>query len=73
MIHDLDIGFFLTTSAFWNCQATGTGNWNETGDQVQHDQGEGYQQPYFRGRSLSLSGQVKIEREYLYPHLQPCS
>jgi len=37
MIHDLDIGFFLTTSAFWYCQAAGTGNWNETGDQVDSD------------------------------------
>ena len=33
---------------------------------VQHDQGEGYQQP-LTFRRVSQSGQVEIKIEYLYP------
>ena len=33
---------------------------------VQHDQGEGYQQP-ITFRRVSQSGQVEIKIEYLYP------
>ena len=37
---------------------------------VQHDQGEGYQQP-LTFRRVSQSGQVELKIEYLY--LQPCT
>ena len=42
---------------------------------VQHDQGEGYQQPLTFWR-VSQSGQVELKIEYLYPisyTLQPCT